>query len=86
VDLQVVLLDDQSRPYNVEELLLRHDAVAALDQRIEKIECPSTELRGPPVDQHDACMPVDANLAGMERKGLRAWTHRLLSHSILYPE
>jgi GTP-binding protein EngB required for normal cell division len=42
--LQVVLLDDHPRPDQVEQLALRDQAIAVLDQREEKIESARTQL------------------------------------------
>ena len=42
--LQVVLLDDHPRPDQVEQLVLRNQAIAALDQREEKIESTRSKL------------------------------------------
>jgi hypothetical protein len=38
VNLEIVLLDDRVRPHDVEELGLRHQAVAALDQCEQHVE------------------------------------------------
>ena len=69
VNLQVVLLDDQARPDDVEQLLLRHDPVAPLHQRLEQVERAAAELRRPPVDEYDTRMRVDADPTRMERHG-----------------
>ncbi len=51
LDLQVVLLDDQSGPDQVEQLVLGDQTIAPLDQRQQEVECARAERRRLLVDQ-----------------------------------
>jgi len=45
--LQVVFLDDQAGPDQIEQLVLAHDPVAAFDQREQHIEGAGAQLAAP---------------------------------------
>ena len=51
LNLEIVLLDDQSGPREVEQLVLAHQPLAPFDQRNEHIERPAAQCGRPPLDQ-----------------------------------
>ena len=67
VNLQVVFLDDQAWPHDVEQFLLRDHAVAPLNERMEQVESATAEFRWTPVDEDDARMWIHADSPRVKR-------------------
>ena len=68
--LQVVFLNDQPGPDQIEQLVLAHDPIAALDQRQQHIEGASAQFGGHPV--HEQLSRLGLHFKGSKSYGVGA--------------
>ena len=63
VHFEVVLGDDDVRPYLIEQLVLAHHAIPALDERQQQIEGPAAELDRPAICQQPSLHSLQGEFA-----------------------
>jgi hypothetical protein len=66
LNLQIVFLDHQTGPDQIEQFMLADHPVAALDQRQQHVEGARTEFGSLAVDQEPACVGLDQKTAERE--------------------